>query len=532
MKPISSMVIEKLNKVENFTLRYDGGRNILWDINAPGLNVLLVAYQYIKYTGEKGKAALVHHSIKGDFFTKAYDIFGRAGLTRSFLPEVWGYMRELNKYADISGDPEVKANANIQLLRFIQEFMEKIIYEDFISKSNEEITEYSDIFKKLLVAGDSFVAATTDGKTQIFAGYPWFDQAWARDTFVSMNGILLIPERYNYARSVFECYVKNQNREGLLPNTIFVSGRKDYNTADGSLWFIEALNRYRIALKSRESDVFIKKMIPTVNRILDCYIKPAGDIHLDKDSLVVVPAQWTWMDAAPKGKPVTPRNGKPVEIQALFYNALAVASDLNYFLGDRRRAEKYEELKKAVARSVNARYFEHDRVYPYDVLDGDEHCDTVRPNAVFLLSLSKVEDLLPMERKLSILDVIEKELLTPYGLRTLTPHDPKYIGNYDTFASQDEKDLAYHQGSVWPYLLSHYLLAKMRVSKDVQETTSYVKKCINSLIYAVKDKDTLPELFSGDQPHKMGGAVSQAWSVAALTEMLYFLNIEANSRRK
>ncbi len=531
MKAISNAMTEKLNLLENFTLYSDGGKNILWNINAPGLHVLLVAGHYIKFTGEKGKSALLYHSARGDFFNKTYDILNRAGLTKDYIPEAWGYIRELNKFASISKDPETKANTNLQLFRFIQEFMEEVLYNDFIIRTGSEIEENKDIFKKLVVAADSFVVRMPDGNVRLMAGYPWFDQSWCRDAFISISGLILLTCRFDYAKSVFNYFASQQNKEGLLPNRIYFSGAKDYGSADGSLWFIEALNKYRLQASSASGDAFIKKMTPVVNRIISCYTKSSGDLYMDSDKLIVVPAQWTWMDAAPGGVPVTPRNGKPVEIQALFYNALAIASEFNYLSGDKKLANEYTKLKKEVAKSINARFFEYGRLYPFDVLDGDPHSEAIRPNAVFLVSLSMVEDLLTQDKQEAIVDTIEKELLTPYGPRTLTPNDPKYIGTYDTFAPLHVKDQAYHQGTVWPFLMSHYMFANLRVRKDLDNEMAKIKGRTSRLMYLIKDKDTIVELFSGSQ-HLPGGTVSQAWSVSAMLEIIVAINDYALKKKK
>lgn len=533
MKPISSTLIEKLNRMENFTLR-SGDGNVLWDVNAPGLHVLLVAHQYMKFTGERGKSALLHHSASGDFFNKAYDILTRADLTRDVAPDVWGYIRELNKYASTSRDPEAKASTNVQLFRFIQEFLEGVLYQEYLSRTGREITMFPEIMRKLVVAADQFVVKNHDGGIQIMAGYPWFDQSWGRDSFIALPGMLLATQRFEHAKSVIGFYARHQNYDGRMPNRIFADGRKEYNSADASLWFIEALKRYHVAAKSRDADAFVKRMLPVVNLIMEHYTAPQGDIHLDRDNLVVVPGQWTWMDASPGNRPVTPRYGKPVEIQALFYNALGVAAEFNAMAGNKKLSSQYSELRASVRDAVNARYFTRDRAYPFDVVDGDEFGVEIRPNAVFLVSLSMVDDLLPQGRREGIVDTIEQELLTPYGLRTLSPNDRRYIGRYDTFAPLQIKDLAYHQGTVWPFLMSHYVKARhaVRPFRDCDATAEFVKNRVNSLIYTIKDKDTVPELFCGDEPYAPGGTVSQAWSVAALMEIFDFLNTVCGPQRR
>jgi len=532
MKSINSTIIEKLNKTEHFGLRYDNGRSILWDINAPGLHVLPVSYHFLKFTGEKGKWSLLYHGFTGDFFEKVFDILNRAGLTEEIAPETWGYIKKLNKYAGTNTNPEIKANTNVQLFTFIQDFLENILYKEYVSRTKRMVKDDQDIFKELLVAADSFVARGCDGYIQILAGYPWFDQSWCRDTFISLPGLLLVTERYEYAKSIFSCYAEMQNREGLLPNRVFDSGLKEYNSADCSLWFIEALNRYHLSAKSRDADNFIKKMLPVVNEIIECYINNSGNIYLDSDSLIAVPPRWTWMDASLSGNAITPRNGKPIEIQALFYNALGIASKLYCLCGNRKLAQKYDDIRRQSGRSINERFFTEQRTYPYDVIDGDPRGDAIRPNAVFLISLSCVGDLLPQERKEAIISTIERDLLTPYGLRTLAAQDPMYIGHYNTFDPMEIKDLGYHQGTVWPYLMSHYVAAKKNVAGDKNKKAFIDEIAVKTerLMHFVRDNETICEVFSGNEPHMPGGAVSQAWSIGAILEIFNLINpgIEKN----
>ena len=527
--PVTKEIEQKLRKLQHFKLMYDAGNKELpfGDIVAPGLHCLLVSYQWIKFMGQIGRWSLYHHSYHNDFFTKVYDILKNAGLTEDIIPEVYSYLKYLHRQAAATTDIEEKAKLNIQLFGFIQGLLENTLYTEFVKKTNRTIRkDQQDIFAKLLVAADSFIARNEKGDIQILAGYPWFAQSWGRDTFISLPGLLLTTGRFEEAKEVFRYYAKYQREDGLIPNRIFLDGKAEYNTADASLWFIEALYKY---YRITEDIEFIQEMLPVVNKIMDRYTAKEGIVYMDKDHLVVIPAQWSWMDAAPNGNPVTPRNGKPIEIQALFYNALSIASEFNKLVYRRNknrdllvRADKYDKIKSEVKKSINERFFEKERTYPYDVLDGDPHREAIRPNAVFLLSLSNGDDLLPQERKKNIIDAIEKELLTPYGLRTLSAKDPKYKGVYNTFDPQEVKDQAYHQGTVWPYLISHFIFGKINTVKEdepYQEVVAEIANYINNLIYIVKQKGTLPEVFSGDAPHIPGGTVSQAWSVAAMLEV-------------
>ncbi|MCS7151841.1 MAG: 4-alpha-glucanotransferase [Endomicrobia bacterium] len=514
--------------MEHFKLMYDEGRKELpfGDINAPHLHSLLVSYQWMMFVGEQGKWSLLHHSYHNDFFRKLYDILNKAGITQESFPEIYTYIKQLNRLASAAVSVEEKANINIQLFGFIQGLLENILYQEYMSTTRKEVKQNKDVFAKLLLAADSFVVRDKDGEVKILAGYPWFNQSWGRDTFISLTGLLITTGRFKEAKEVFRYYAKHQ-RDGIIPNRIWPDGKAEYNTADASLWFVEALYRYYEITKDKE---FMEEMLPVINRILYAYTSTdrTKPIYMDDDGLVVSPAQWTWMDAAPNGKPVTPRNGKPVEIQALFYNALKIAAKFNRLLGNSEIAARYENIAAQVKISINNKYFADGRVYPYDVIDGDPHKDAVRPNALMLVSLSNVDDLLDDSRKHNIVKVVENELLTPVGLRTLSPVDPKYRGDYQTFAPMEVKDQAYHQGTVWPWLVREYIFAKLKLLEDrpYDEAVEMISSNINNLVYFVRSNGTIPEVFSGNVPHSQGGCVSQAWSVAAILEILDLISTD------
>jgi len=470
-----------LQKMQQFILRYNEGRNILYTINAPGLHSLLVAYQYIKSAGENGKLSLQHHSIQGDFFTKVKDVLTQAGLTENVVPEVWTYINQLQRKASALTDIEEKTKVNIQLIGFIQGFLENMLYQQYVVKTKHEVPlEYRETFKKLLVLADSFVVRDEDGSVKILAGYGLLDQSRIfqdRDTFTGITGILVATGRYEEAKKVLNYYA-NKLKESIPAD-------------DSSLWFIESLYRYYQATGDVE---FAKKMVPVVNKIIDFWNQ-----YLGRDKLIMVPAQWTWMDS-----PDTPRNGKPVEIQALFYNALKITAEFNRLVGNKKKSKELTQQAQEIKTAINTKFFDvaaglQSRNYPYDVLDSTLEKDAaVRPNAVFLLSLSHVDDLLLPNIKVSIIEKIESELLTPFGLRILSP-----------------------QGTIYPWLISHYIFAKIKLMGNLskEEVLQEVKNRINNLVYIIREKGTLPELFTGEAPYIAGGAFSQVRSVAAMLEI-------------
>ena len=533
MNALNADVLARLNRLENFILKFNGGEKVFWDLNVPGLHVLTVGYQYMRFAWEQGHLSLLFHSSHNDFFNKTYDILQRAGATADSCPELWDYLRTLEKEALAAADPEAKADINVRLFGFLQALLEHSLYEDYTRRTGQTVTQNQEAFRKLLVAADSFMWYDPQGNVRILAGYPWFDQSWGRDTFISFPGLLLATGRYGDAKNVLRYYAASQRGDGLIPNLIHNDGRREYNSADASLWFIEALHRYYLTAKDASRDSFMMEMLPTVNKVIELYSVKSGLIFMDKDRLVSVPAQSTWMDSVIDGVPVTPRNGKPVEIQALFYNALGVAEFLNREFGDKRVAARYGRLRDNVKEAINARYFPEGRVYPLDVIGGDTHGDAVRPNAVLLLSLSMNDTLLPHARRRQIVEVIERELLTPYGMRTLSPADSRYMGRYHTFAPMAVKDHAYHQGAVWPWLMSHYITAKRRLSpaRDLSGISKDIEQNMKSLLLLVEEKNGVPELFSGDEPFTEGGTVTQAWSVGALLELCVIASAAPKIRR-
>ena len=363
------------------------------------------------------------------------------------------------------------------------------------------------ILETFKTAANAFVKRV-NGNIQIWAASrDWFMEEWGRDTFVSLPGLLLVHGKYKEAKLVFKRFAKLQNN-GLIPNII--AERVEYNSADASLWFIQALKSY---LKYTKDLEFVKDMLPVMRRIVGAYKNRVSyvrcsekqTIFMDSDGLIVNPKQGTWMDADCFGKaePITPRDGKAVEINALWYDSLRFMSKLD---------NEYGFLADSVKKSFVKKFWSKSN-YLYDVIDGDPHGRALRPNMIFAVRT----DLLSKARQKQIVKKVEEKLLTPGGLRTLSPNNPNYHGTYDTYLPIEQKDLAYHQGSAWPWLIGGYcdVLAKIGREKDIKKViTPLVRFCLES-----KYK-SLPELFSGDPPYEPGGTTSQAWSVAEVLRIL------------
>jgi len=377
--------------------------------------------------------------------------------------------------------------------------------------------------KVLQSASERFVQ--TDGeRTEIWAAsQDWFLESWGRDTFIALPGILLSTQQFETAKQVFRTFAEYA-QNGLIPNRI-----RDheilYNTADASLWFGLALKKYLAV--TGDSD-FVAEMWPTVESILKAYQNGthyhyAGQDHFigaDSDGLIVSPTQATWMDADPSGhgqSPVTPRYGKAVEINALWYGLMSFSQTL---YPDREQAKYLKSFRL----KFNRRFWNDDEDCLLDVVDGDPHSGALRPNQIF--AISQAEDLLSNTRQRKVFKSVTSDLLTPGGLRTLSPRDSHYHGIYDTAAPMSVKDWAYHQGAVWPWLIGPYIdaLFIVRLGRGKYEDVVQ-KEALEILTPLLKfalesEHKSLPEVFSGEAPHEPGGTRSQAWSVAEVLRVV------------
>lgn len=369
-----------------------------------------------------------------------------------------------------------------------------------------------------------------DGTVKIWAASrDWFMEEWGRDTFISLPGLLLSTGRFEEARQVFLHYAKYE-QGGLIPN-IVRNGELSFNTVDASLWFIHALKAY---VEATQDWALIEELLPTVRNIISGYSLGTEytrngqqySIAMDKsDGLIVAPAQTTWMDADPSGngsQAVTPRNGKAVEINALWYRALLFLITIEkHFNGDTTELEAHAEL---VRTSFIHKFWNHENNSLYDVIEGDPHSGAIRPNQIIVVSHG--EDLLTAQQQQQVLATVERELLTVGGLRTLSPKDSNYIGHYDTSAPVEVKDLAYHQGTIWPWLIGSYCdalrIVKAQQGEPIEIVNNEVKKMIAPLVTFCLESEfkSLPEIFSADEPFEPGGTTSQAWSVAEVLRIL------------
>jgi len=369
---------------------------------------------------------------------------------------------------------------------------------------------------RLALAGDQFVVERPPEGSSIIAGYHWFSD-WGRDTMISLPGLCLATGRSDSAREILRTFARYLD-SGVIPNRFPDDGAApEFNTADATLWFILAAHAYLEATRDRE---LITELLPAFEEVIRWHRAgtPYG-IHVDEDGLLAAGQPGialTWMDARVDGQPVTPRMGKPVEINALWYNALRLIGEWCWEAG--RPSQGFTDLAERVRESFARRFWYAAGDHCFDVVDGPDGDDpALRPNQ--LLAISLPHRLLDDDRARRALAVIRQHLLTPVGLRTLAPSDPRYIGTYR--GDQRARDLAYHQGAVWPWLLGPFWEAHLRLHGDAGEVERALAALEGRLTAA--GVGTIGEIFEGDPPHRAVGCIAQAWSVGEALRLVALL---------
>ncbi|MGB5900101.1 MAG: amylo-alpha-1,6-glucosidase [Geitlerinemataceae cyanobacterium] len=380
------------------------------------------------------------------------------------------------------------------------------------------IPDAPDWIEQLVLAADCFIVDRSlpeepEGKT-IIAGYPWFGD-WGRDTMISLPGLALSTGRPKIARTILRTFARYLDG-GMLPN-VFPDGGETpaYNTVDASLWYIEAVWAYYNATGDEN---FLGEIFPALQEIIAGYRRGTRyQIHLDtEDGLIYAGepgVQLTWMDAKVDDWVVTPRQGKPVEINALWYNALSVVVAIAQKL--HRRDGEYRQLAEVTATGFD-RFWNPQLGYCYDVLDTPNGNDaSLRPNQIFAVSLSEVgggytPTLLTPEQQRGIVETCGRSLLTSHGLRSLSPEDSQYQGCYG--GDRLRRDGAYHQGTVWGWLIGPFVQAHLRVYGDRTRARAFLEPMRYHL--SGSGLGNISEIFDGDPPFTPRGCFAQAWSVA------------------
>jgi len=375
-------------------------------------------------------------------------------------------------------------------------------------------SEGPDWVRHLVLAADQFIAERAGagaGARTIIAGYPWFSD-WGRDTMIALPGLTLATGRPEIAADILRTFARFAS-DGMLPNRFPDGGEvPEYNTVDATLWYFHAVDDY----VRRSSDRgIVADLYPVLSDIVDWHLKGTRyGIHADLDGLLFAGepgVQLTWMDAKVGDWVVTPRIGKPVEINALWYRALSVMRDFAALLGDRTSERRFGALAGNVLKTFRARYWLDGRGYLADVIDGPAGTDaSLRPNQIFAVSLDA--SLLEPARQRAVVDVCARHLWTPLGLRSLAPAEDGYVGRYR--GGPAERDGAYHQGTVWSWLLGPFALAHYRVYGDADLARNWLDGIAGHLRQSLIG--SISEIFDGNPPHKPEGCFAQAWSVAEI----------------
>jgi predicted glycogen debranching enzyme len=365
--------------------------------------------------------------------------------------------------------------------------------------------------RQLVLAADQFVVRRAEGHS-VIAGYHWFGD-WGRDTMIALPGLTLTARRYDVAADILRTFARYVS-EGMLPNRFpDESEQPEYNTVDATLWYFHAVDQYGLA--SGDDDL-ARELLPVLEDIVDWHARGARyAIHADAaDGLLYAGepgVQLTWMDAKIGDWVVTPRIGKPVEINALWINALRVMDALCRRL-DVAAQRPYAEMAARAAASFD-KFWYAEGGYLYDVIEGPQGSDaSLRPNQLLAVSLPRgpFEGQKPSARMKSIVDACAAHLLTSHGLRSLSPAHPAYAGRYG--GAQKQRDAAYHQGTVWAWLIGPFVEAHYRAYADAEAARSFLAPFEHHL--ADYGLGSVAEIFEGDPPFAPVGCIAQAWSVA------------------
>ncbi len=386
-------------------------------------------------------------------------------------------------------------------------------YKNRISEIYRNVQIKDEFVEKLVHAGDHFIVKrnSTNLKT-VLAGFPWFTD-WGRDTMIAFHGLTLCTKRFEDAREILESFARYE-KNGLIPN-VFPDKSTDaavYNTVDASLWYFYAVDQY---LKYTGDFDFVKcEIYPVLERIIENYINGTYfSIKMEEDSLISAGSdldQVTWMDVRVGDFVITPRHGKPVEINALWYNAIKVMENLSYRFS--KNGNEYERLSRRVKESFNNKFWNDEQKCLKDVVDEDDL--SIRPNQIWAVFLPYT--MLSKQRAMEVVNKVHAELYTPYGLRSLSYKDHRYRSKY--IGKLIDRDLAYHMGTVWGFLIGGFITSYCKVNDYKEDIIDSAKEMCEIFLDNLNDGciNGVAEIFDGDFPCTSRGCFTQAWSVGEI----------------
>ena len=409
----------------------------------------------------------------------------------------------------------------------------ELVYEsNLIDKAKEnENTENTQLIRNFIISADNFVVYRPSFRLHtIIAGYPWFLD-WGRDALISFEGILLKTRRFDIAKEVLLTMIRDV-KFGLVPNGYSgYDNRPLYNSADSSLLLFEQVEKY---LNYTNDETFVKeKMYPVLEKIIESYAEginvDENDIYLDEDGLISSGSpniQNTWMDAKIGSYVVTPRNGKAVEINSMWYNALKIMEELTLKFETKQKANRYKKMSDLCKKSFIEKFYNKKRKCLYDIL-GDSK---IRPNQLFALSLTYPVLDPKSEIAKEMFNTVTKKLLNNYGLKTLAKGEENYVEVYE--GDSFRRDMSYHQGITWPWLLGIYYNSFKKIleasnkteKKELQEKyNKFVQNVKNTFIKEFNEGKTIggiSELYDSAKPFESKGTINQAWSVAEVFRII------------
>ncbi len=366
---------------------------------------------------------------------------------------------------------------------------------------------------RLRRAADQPIVRREDGLFTILAGYHWFTD-WGRDTMIALPGLCLTTGRFDIAASVLRSFAASMS-QGMIPNRFPEAGEiPDYNTVDATLWYFHAMMRYAEASGDWK---LVEELYPKLRESFEWHLTGTrfGICADPEDGMLRAGdarSQLTWMDAKIGDTAFTPRSGKPVEIQALWHSALCDLISLARCCDDDSTAGIALEWTRKIEANFTKKFWNDEENCLFDCIDGDFRDGAIRPNQIF--AVSTPNRLLSLEHEKAVVEVVQRELLTPHGLRSLSPRDSRYRGTY--LGDSWSRDSAYHQGTVWGWPIGGFLSAYLKVNEHSDAAKTQVQLWLAPLLAHLDETGigSISEIFDGDAPHAPRGCIAQAWSVS------------------
>ena len=486
-----------------------------------------------------------YQTIKGGFSYTPYfglpEIFTQVDLSYSLIPDpLWyknliyfrekerGYNFEEDLFTptliaiELEPDSELYCSCGLTLqdpLLLKERWSNELKRRNKLSSCFEKTTPLQ---QSLHRAANSFLVKNPHNSNlpAVTAGYHWFIE-WGRDAMIALPGLTLFSNQETIAFQILQTFGNHLN-QGLIPNYLGLDGANAYNTVDASLWFVWALQQYQ--LKTLDSTTVISVFWPIIKQIFNSYRSGTlNQIKMHDNGLIYAgnkDTNLTWMDARINNIPVTPRYGYPVEINALWFNLLNVAFKMAEASNDQLKIE-LSHLITLTKKSFQKVFWYEKEGYLYDFVNEQETNSDIRPNQIFAVSMPYSP--LTLEMAASVVKIVKQHLLTPYGLRTLSPDDQGYCKTYQ--GNQNERDQAYHNGTIWPWLIGHFTEAIIKTSSNKNKVAEVIETILKSIEQHLSEYGigSIAEIFSAESPYLPNGCISQAWSIAELLRTTYLL---------